>query len=106
MNVTLEDIQKVQHLRLCDAAATFHMGATQFKKVCRGLGITRWPQRKVCFFFCVVGVLNVFLFVPVKVLTKLALSQLQSLDALLKHCKAEALCSSSERQKQQVQSRT
>jgi hypothetical protein len=45
--LTIEDIHKVQHLRLYDAAASFHMGATQFKKLCRELGIPRWPQRKV-----------------------------------------------------------
>jgi hypothetical protein len=43
----MDDLRRVQHLRLHEAAAAFEMGATQFKRICRDVGLTRWPQRKV-----------------------------------------------------------
>jgi len=45
--VTRLDIAELFHLPADDAATSFGMAPTAFKKLCRSLGIKRWPYRKV-----------------------------------------------------------
>jgi hypothetical protein len=92
---TLEDLRRVQHLRLHEAAAAFNMGATQFKKLCRDIGVTRWPQRKVSVTTNVIRMRTSY---------KQAFAQLQSLDVLLQNCTAEMLKCKSVKQKSEVHS--
>ena len=45
--LTLDEVLKVVHLRLDEAAKKCGLRATAFKKQCRKLGIDKWPSRQV-----------------------------------------------------------
>lgn len=45
MKINKEDIEKVFHLPLLDAARELGMSGTLLKKICRKIGIRRWPYR-------------------------------------------------------------
>jgi hypothetical protein len=44
---TIEVIKPYFNMRITDAAPKLGVGLTNFKKICRGLGIGRWPKRKL-----------------------------------------------------------
>ena len=47
VSMTAETLREHFHLPLLAVAQKFGMCTTTFKKVCRRVGITRWPQRQV-----------------------------------------------------------
>jgi len=44
--VTWQALTAHFHMPLCEAARSFGIGMTSLKKVCRGLGLQRWPYSR------------------------------------------------------------
>jgi len=47
--LTLADLTQYYHLSMRDAAAKLEIGVTTLKRICRHLGIQRWPRRELRF---------------------------------------------------------
>lgn len=49
--LTLFDLREYLHLPIEEAARRMNVCPTVVKKICRRNGLTRWPHRKVFYFF-------------------------------------------------------